>query len=501
MTTGTDPHALHEQPVIVGAGVAGLMTALHFGNRPCVLVSCAEQPGIGALRSGVAAALGADDTASARAGRTLERAAGLACLETVQCITAAMGNVIDTLGRFGIPVAAGARDSGYALHAALLAAVHVRPNVTILAPAALRRLVVVDGHVRGVILDTGSRMIPLDTDAVILASGGTCGLYDDGLSPVTAIGRSLAVAARAGAALSDLELVHFHPFALSLGNTPGSGVAIPFELYGPDAILHDEQGQKLEGHTNDPAYVARAIYERRAGGHAVFLDLRKIVAAGTQNADPTLKSFLALCHARGIDPATQSLPVRPAAAFHIGGLKTEISGRTSLPGLWACGEAACNGFHGASVLHGNPLLEAVVCSRFAAEDVTGRMPVPFRDISGIHPDQSLTKGLLPVVRKSMAAAMAPTRTEETLVSALMHVSRFAEYDDVALVAELMFLSALKRNESRGAHFRADFPKPDAIARHTSFTATEAHTAVRLVGRDHPITWSPDAPTKTELFTT
>ncbi|NHO31215.1 FAD-binding protein [Acetobacter fallax] len=495
MAARIDLHTLRGLPVIVGAGVAGLMTALHFGDKPCVLVSCAEPPGVGALPYGVAAALGADDTPADRARHTLERADGLASLETVQRITGAMASVVDTLGQFGITIKAGSHDSGFALHAALLAAVHARPNVTIIAPTAVRRLIVVDGHVRGIALNAGERSVTLDSDAVILASGGTCGLYSDGLGPRTAAGSGLAVAARAGVVLSDLEFVHFHPFALSLGDTPGSGLAIPFGLYGPDAMLLDEQGQKLEGDISDPAYVARAIFARKTEGHAVFLDLRKIVASDEKKDGSILKSFLSVCHARGIDPATQALPVRPAPAFHMGGIRTDASGRTSLPGLWACGEVASTGFHGASVYDGNPLLEAVVCSRFVAENVTGRMPAPFRDVSGIRPEQSLPRGLLPVVRKVMSTAMAPMRTETMLTDALMRISRFADYDDVALIAQMMLVSALRRRESRGAHFRSDFPAADTVAKRVSLTADEVRTAVRLIGRDHPVTWSLDGVTQ------
>ncbi|NHN86290.1 FAD-binding protein [Acetobacter musti] len=491
MTTRIDLHTLRGQPVIVGAGVAGLLTALHLGDRPCVLVSCAEPLGIGALPCGVAAALGTEETATARAARTLQNSAGLACLETVQCITSAMGGVIDTLGRLGITVAAGTHDSGYALHAALLAAVHARPTVTIIAPAALRRLILVDGQVAGIVIDAAGRTITLDTDAVILATGGACGLYNDALVPASAIGRGLAVAARAGAELSDLEFVHFHPFALSLGNTPGAGVAIPFSLYGPDALLLDEQGEKLEGQTSNPAFVARAVAERKAAGHAVFLDLRKIVTSGPPKPGSVLASFLSLCHARGIDPATQALPVKPAAAFHIGGIRTDVSGRTSLPGLWACGEAACTGFHGASLCEGNALLETVVCSQFVATDVLGRITPPFRDISGIREDQSLPRGLLAVVRKALSTSMGPARTQDILTSALVPIARFAEYDDVALIAEMMLISALKRQESRGDHFRSDFPTAGATARHITLTAAEVHIAARLIARDHPVAWSID----------
>lgn len=485
MSTNIDVRALQGQPVIVGAGIAGLLAALHLGNMPCVLVSCAYPSAAGTLTRSVRAALGEGETAARRASRTLACGAGLAAPESVEQITAGMETAIAELEGFGISLAAGTpQDTGYGLHAALLAAVHARPHVTIISPAALRRLILVDGQVCGVVLDLGHRKrIILNTDAVILATGGTCGLYADGVAPSTATGAGLAVAARAGAVLSDLEFVHFHAPVLALEDASGHPVMVPLSACGAGMVLGDERGRKMDVDARKPSVLARAVAARAQQGLTVYLDLRPVVASWGTHPAPEIATFLQRARDCHVDPVHQALPVRTAAAFHIGGIQAGVNGKTSVPGLWACGEAACTGFHGAAVLEGNPLLEAVVCSALVAASVRNRATVPFRDVSDISMESGVSAGGLALVRALFHKAMGPMRSQGPLVESLQRLSSLAAYDDIALVAQMMLIAALRRQESRGDHFRSDFPSPAGTARHLTFTEHDVQAAFHVLERN------------------
>ncbi|GBQ94455.1 aspartate oxidase [Acetobacter nitrogenifigens DSM 23921 = NBRC 105050] len=481
MMRSLDTHALRGQPVIVGAGVAGLLTALRLGDMPCVIVSAAEKPGAGVLASGVGKALGRDEAIADRAAKTLACGAGLASPEVVQQITDAMPHVSEDLARIGVGL--DAHDSGAALHAALLAKVHERQNVTIVAPAMLRRLTIIDGHVRGVSLDVGERLLAIDTNIVILASGGACGLFPGALTQGPEIGAGMAVAARAGVEFSDLELIYFHPLTLDEGDARSTGVYAPVEFckYG---VLFDDAGCKLNVEQRDPGSLARDIAVRRAQGRAVFFDITRALTADAFKRDPALNAMVQQCRARGLDPKTQALPVRPAAAFQIGGIKVDVAGRSSIPGLWACGEVACTGFHGASISAGNPLLEAVVCSGFVAESVLGASLSPLCDVSGVRPDRAPLHRQLSMVRQAFGNALGPVRNRAGVLRELDTLSRCSGYDDAALMGCLTMISALMRQESRGVHYRSDFQQRDAVARHSVLTESDMRSVVRTIGRNH-----------------
>ncbi|MBO1359704.1 FAD-binding protein [Acetobacter sacchari] len=481
MMYSLDTHALRGQPVIVGAGVAGLLTALRLGDRPCVIVSAAEKPGAGMLASGVGKALGRDETIADRAAKTLISGAGLASPEVVQRITNAMPHAFESLARVG--VALDTHDSGAALHAALLAKLRDRPNVTIVAPAMLRRLTIIDGHVRGVSLDVGERLLAIDTNIVILACGGACGLFPDALTQGSGIGAGMAVAARAGVDFSDLELIYFHPLTLDEGDAWSTGVYAPVEFcnYG---VLFDDAGCRLNVDQLDPGLLARDIAVRRAQGRTVFFDITRILATDGPKRDPALNAMVQRCLARGFDPKKQALPVRPAAAFQIGGVKVDTAGRSSIPGLWACGEIACTGFHGASISAGNPLLEAVVCSGFVVESVLSAPSSPLCDVSGVRPDRAPLHRQLSAVRKAFRNALGPIRNRAGVLRELDALARCSGYDDAALMGCLTMISALMRQESRGAHYRSDFQQRDAVARHSVLTEADMRSIVRTIGRNH-----------------
>ncbi|NHN88221.1 FAD-binding protein [Acetobacter conturbans] len=475
--------ALRGQPVIVGATIAGLLTALHMGDTPCVLVSGVPQPAVGVLPAGLTALLEGGGTGMVRAAHTLEAGAGLARLDAVQCITSRMKHALTGLEQLGILSALAGCVSGAGLHAALLSVLAKRRNITIIRSAMLRRLVLVEGYVRGAVIQAAGKIVVLDTNTVIAAGGGACGLYDERLVPGGSVGTQMAVAARAGAVLSDLEFVQFHPFVLAGGASQGTALAIPLDLCGSSPVV-DEHGKNVvePGQTRALATVEVSLW--RAAGHAVFLDLRNALSGLPDVTGHEIDHFVQLCESQGLDPRREALPVKSAAAFHIGGIKTDLSGRTSVAGLWACGEVACTGFHGASVLTGNPLLEAIVCSEIVARNVlettqeTGTL-----DVSSLTPGLSLAEGMMSMVRPLVDTALGPVREGNPLRQTLFRLSRFAGYDDVALIAQMMALQAYEREESRGVHCRADFPEVGAQARHSEIREKTVPATVRSIAQE------------------
>ncbi|WP_166313287.1 FAD-binding protein [Acetobacter estunensis] len=478
MVRNVNIEALRGQPVIVGAGIAGLLVALHMGEAPCVLVSAAAMSAAGALSCDVARQLGVGETTDTRAELTLRKGEGLASPEVVQLIAGRMEHARMTLQSFGVSVEdAGTPVSNAGLHLALLKAVARRPNITIISPALARRLVLVDEQVRGLVIASGEHSIILGTDAVIMAGGGAGGLYGEQLLPPTSVGTGLALAARAGAVLADPELVWFHPFALSSPATAGTGDTLPLGLCTNRAVLFDEQGQRVEV-ASSPEALSRTIFQYQQHNRAVFLDLRRTLANGVQLAGSEIDELAAACRRAGIDPQQAAIPVRAAAAFHIGGVRATPEGVTSLAGLWACGESACTGFHGAAIHEGNPLLEAVVCSELVAQSIGRRVRLPDVDVSDVEPLASLQHGCLEMIGKTLRAAMGPLRDKAGLMRAISQISAFAEYDDGALVAQMMLLGALEREESRGVHGRTDFPSRASVARHTGLTEEDVGNAIK-----------------------
>ena len=213
------------------------------------------------------------------------------------------------------------------------------------------------------------------TRAVVLASGGVGHLYEVTTNPPEARGEGVAMAARAGALIADPEFVQFHPTAIDVGRDPAP--LATEALRGDGATIVDRSGVRFmfevhaDGELAPRDIVARAVHEARVSGRGAFLDCRTAIGADFADRFPTVH---ATCIAAGIDPVTQPIPIAPAAHYHMGGVHVDANGRTTLDGLWACGEVACTGAHGANRLASNSLLEAVVFAARIAEDIQGLMP-------------------------------------------------------------------------------------------------------------------------------
>jgi L-aspartate oxidase len=505
------------RPVIIGAGVAGLMVALRLAPEPVVLLSkgpVGTDSSSVRAQGGLAASLGADDDSALHLADTLAAGDGLCDDAIAKRITQAAPSAIHDLLRLGVRfdrqpdgslslgleaahgrrriVHAGGHGTGRELVRALIAAVRQTPSITVLEGFEARRLLVEDGAVVGVLTAYQGGAATLLTTRVVIATGGIGGLFAQSTNPDGCFGQGLALAARAGAALADLEFVQFHPTALAGRLRPAP--LISEAVRGEGAVLVDDTGRRFladqpgaELASRDR--VARGVWQRLAEGHLVFLDARRQPGGLFVERFPAIA---AACRAAGIDPVTQLIPIRPAVHYHMGGVAVDAAGRSTVRGLWACGEAACTGLHGANRLASNSLIEAVVCAGWVAESVAGADTSPERrkQVRELRPSPGPDPSS---VRNILSRGVGVLRDESGLrwtIQVLLPLACGGGPDsDPALIGLMIALSALRRQESRGAHWRTDFPSRGAAQRSTLQLA-EALAAARTIGADRaPIAWS------------
>lgn len=489
------------RPVVVGSGLAGLLTALDLAVLRPVLITAGEL-GVDCAsdlaQGGLAAALGDDDSIERHAEDTLAAGAGLCDPDVVRRITAQgpaavqrmleLGAHLDrnpdgtlALGLEGAHsrhriIHAAGDGSGHELTEAAAQAVrqvcHDRGITVLTHTAALRLVNDDDGAIAGIILDTAEGVRRVETDLVVLATGGAGSLFQFTTNPRGARGSGLALGLRAGAAVRDLEFVQFHPTALDVDLDPMPLVSEAVRGHG--ARLIDETGAFLL--PDDLAardVVSRAVWGAMERAHQVFLDTPSAVGADMCHLFPTVT---AAAMAAGIDPATQPLPVRPAAHYQMGGLLVDLRGRSTVPGLWAVGEVASTGLHGANRLASNSLLEAVVCSRWVAADLTAYAGKPtgtdaWAEPGGVLDGHGGRAIEVPLDGADMLAAARPDPRVRTLLTQTAGVLRDHRAlskavgelrqgvldTDMRLVALVLAWSALHRAESRGGHARTDHP--------------------------------------------
>ena len=510
MGTAGGTTALHDiggRPVIIGAGLAGLMTALRLSPEPVVVLSKAPvgmEASSAWAQGGIAAAVGPDDDPALHLADTLTAGDGLCDAEVVSRIVHAGAETVERLIRLGARFDRGADGAlrlgreaahgrrrivhaagdgtGWEILRAVTEVVRATPSITVLAGVEARRLLVQDNAVAGVLANGQSGTRLLSTDRVVIATGGAGGLFLHTTNPTGSFGQGLALAARAGAALRDMEFVQFHPTALD-GNTYPLGL-VSEAVRGEGAVLIDETGRRfmedMPGAELAPRdVVARAVWRYLADGHWVFLDARKALGSRFARHFPKIA---ALCRAAGLDPAEQPIPVRPAAHYHMGGIAVDAAGRSTVAGLWACGEAACTRMHGANRLASTSLLEAAVCAGWVAEDVAGIAPTRVRR----PPAMMLPPAADPApVRPILSRAAGVLRSRETLAEAVAALLPLAlsggAAADPASVGLMIVLAALRRRESRGAHCRTDFPDhDDAQAQSRTLCLDDALRAAREI---------------------
>jgi L-aspartate oxidase len=500
-----------DRPVIVGAGLAGLATALALAPLPCTILSAAplgDATSTGWAQGGIAAAVAPNDTPALHTADTIAAGDGLcdpdAVARIIQAGPAAIAQLAGYGARFdrapdgtlltGLEAAhrrhrivhATGDGTGREVLRALIEAARNTPSIHILEHTTARHLLRdAEGRIAGIVIeDTRTKArTTLPTSRVVIATGGLGGLYAHTTNPLTSTGTGVALAARAGATLSDLEFVQFHPTAIDAGRDP---MPLASEaIRGEGAHLIDETGRRFmldHAPANGQAelaprdIVARAIAAHRAAGHSTFLDARTCLGPRFATRFPNID---AICREAGIDPATMPIPIRPAAHYAMGGIATDANGRTDIEGLWAAGEAASTGLHGANRLASNSLLEAAVTAATIAADLAGTQPATRRAT----PAPTLApSGTAAAIRPLMSQGFGVVRDEPGMRQAatgLLALEATHTTDpDALLTALLIAASALTRHESRGAHARSDIQTHASTATRTRLTLTAARDLLR-----------------------
>jgi L-aspartate oxidase len=499
--------------LILGAGVAGLFTALKLSPFPS-LVLAGSRPGVSGssawAQGGIAAAVGVGDSWQAHAADTIAAGAGTCDPEIAALVAREAPARIDDLVRFGAPfdrnpdgtLAVGREAAhsaprivhvkgdraGAEVTRALADRVLADPAITVLEGYHAVELAMEDGRVAGVFARSGmgraARLVLFRARAVIFATGGLGSLYAVTTNPPESRGEGLGMAARAGAVIADPEFVQFHPTAMALGRDPAP--LSTEALRGEGAILIDENGLRFMPAIHKDAelaprdIVARAIHREIADGHKVFLDCREAIGADFPEHFPTV---YAACRSAGIDPVRQPIPVAPAAHYHMGGIASDARGRSSLEGLWAVGECAATGLHGANRLASNSLLEALVFGARAADDVKSAIAPSAGCGTPLVPERFAVPPPPHVLRDAMTRLVGVERDEQGMAEALGVIAQVerAGGSEPALLnmtaaAKLVAAAALTRRESRGGHYRTDYPQTDESGRRTFMTLADAEAA-------------------------
>lgn len=503
-----------DRVVIVGAGLAALYAALKLAPRPVLMISpdpLGQGASSGWAQGGVAAAMDPSDSSLAHADDTMRAGAGTVDAAIAQLVTdEARAHILDltTLGTpfdrtadggyvmsreaahsFARVVRVKGDQAGAEIMRALVNAVRGAPSVQVLEDVIATGLLTDAGRVTGLCVarTEGSASIAIHAPAVLLAGGGSGGLYAVTTNPPRIRGQVIGMAARAGAVIADAEFVQFHPTAIACGEDPAP--LATEALRGEGALLINRHGDRFMVQIHPDAelaprdIVARAIYAQTQAGLVPMLDTRACLGSRIATEFPAVT---AACARSGIDPATQPIPVAAAAHYHMGGVAVDAQGRASLRGLWVCGEASSTGLHGANRLASNGLLEALVFARICAEGIADALPiVPVALPPPLHlpdmpaapqPDPSLVARL----RQAMTDGAGVLRDAAGLRDALDRIAAIETAQpsceallNMTATATLICAAALLREESRGAHFRTDFPDMADTARRSRMTLADA----------------------------
>jgi L-aspartate oxidase len=509
--------------VVIGSGIAGLTAALQLRAAGSVMVVTKDHLSAGSTQwaqGGIAAALGPGDTPDQHLHDTLVAGAGVCDEAAVRALVTegpeavheliALGTVFDQTeggelsltregGHHRDRIAhAGGDATGAEIQRALVAAVHAAPDIEVTEHALVLDLIPgAGGGVAGVtlhVMGEGQRdgVGAVLCRAVVLASGGLGQVFSATTNPSVSTGDGMALALRGGAVLRDLEFVQFHPTVMWLGEgSTGQQPLISEAVRGEGAFLVDDagvpfmQGQHELADLAPRDVVAKAIMRRmrETGAAHVWLDARAFGEAKWQRRFPTI---LAVCRSHGVDPVTDLVPVAPACHYASGGVATDLHGQSSVPGLFACGEVACSGVHGANRLASNSLLEGLVFSRRIAARLTADLPARREPVPDERPVGLLPGSVRSHLQQTMTETAGVLRSRTGLGAGAAELARIGaqptEVADVAAwettnlhtIASALVEVATERAETRGSHWREDFPERDDVHWSGHLDVTLAH---------------------------
>ncbi|GLQ22853.1 L-aspartate oxidase [Algimonas ampicilliniresistens] len=487
--------------LVVGAGLAGLYLALKLAPRPVyVLTSRRSSKGAASAwaQGGIAAALSNEDSPESHASDTIAAGDGLVDPAIARLVAEQGASRVRDLDAMGVPFD---RNEQGELYLSLEAA-HSLPRVArVKGDTAGREIITVmvkhaqaADHIEGLIgwraesllldahggiagalarQDDGA-LLALEADVTVLATGGVGGLFSVTTNPRTARGDALGMAAVVGAELRDMEFVQFHPTAIDIGRDPAP--LATEALRGEGATLVNANGRRFmqkyspQGELAPRDDVARAIFAEIQAGRPPFLDCRATVGSHFPEEFPTVFES---CMSAGIDPRTELIPVAPAVHYHMGGVATDSFGQSSLPGLYAIGECAATGLHGANRLASNSLLEAVVFGGRAAEHINScTLPERRAENVRVQPWLSMGTDVSQSLRNNMTELCGVRRSAAGLNRLLDIIDgligRVGRANPL-IASHMIAAGALAREESRGGHYREDFAEESPTSRSSFLT--------------------------------
>ncbi len=486
-----------DRPVVIGSGIAGLSTALGLDASIVITAAAVGSGSSQYAQGGLAAALSPTDDPAEHADDTRRVGAAIVDGDIADLVTRAAGSQIDWLVDLGARfdraadgtillgreaghsqpriVHAGGDATGAEIMRVLRLAVALRPDIEIVPRTKLVDLVRSGDRIAGVLVtDPRGDLRVYQAPAVVIATGGIGGVYRRSTNPAEVTGAGLAAAARAGATLADLEFVQFHPTAFAHKDHPAP--LVTEALRGQGATLVDDTGHRFMVDIHPDAelaprdVVARAVWSTIQSGKSVAIDATEAVGDAMPERFPTVYE---LAREAGIDPRVDPIPIAPAEHFHMGGIATDAAGRTSLRSLFAVGEVASTGLHGANRLASNSLLEGAVMGHRAAAALSEVSDRPTDGDLAI-PVGAIARATAPTPHLGMVRHLAwdtvgIVRDEAGLGLAIETLTGPQVDDtDAATVVRLIAESALARRESRGAHFRSDHPDADPAQQQRSW---------------------------------
>lgn len=494
--------------LVIGSGIAGLSAALGVAPYVEVTVIAKNRPDIcnsTLAQGGIAAAVGKDDSPEKHTRDTLLAGVGICRQATVEILTQEAPKVIDQLVELGAcfdrthsgELALGREgahslarvihrgdDTGAAIWETLFQKLQ-QHKVQFLPETRAEKLIMQDGRCFGAVVRTSEGVQPIFAKSVILATGGIGEIYGRTTNSLLSTGEGLALAWKAGAVLSDLEFVQFHPTALLSNENPL--FLVSEAVRGEGAVLVTEEGERFMPNYHPRAdlasrdVVTRAIVAEQQKGHRVYLDTT-VLADRFEHRFPNIYAKI---QSLGLDPRKDLIPITPAAHFFMGGIRTDSDGRTNIEGLYACGECANTGVHGANRLASNSLLEGLVFGKRIAQTlakslrekssdleylkgIAQNLDSVFSEIPQAARALDLEDSRVQTLQNLMWSNVGIIRDENGMKNAYQEICRLeaevdsseVEFLNMILVAKLITSSALQRLESRGSHYRLDYPEVD-----------------------------------------